>query len=173
MIFPNRVRAFFVSLFLVGALLVPFSAQAQLQEVQQTVFGMDCAPCAHAMETRLGALEGVSDVSVSLNEGLATIELETDNTVTLGAIREAVVQAGFSAEGATIRLTGVLKEEDGRHILATSAGETYVLGVTGDDVSVRETDNGTRVAVIGRVPAGAEPADDGWNMQVEQVEPTG
>lgn len=173
MVFLNRVQLLFASLLLVGGLLIPTSTQAQLQEVQQTVFGMDCAPCAHAMETRLGTLEGVSDVSVSLNEGLATIELEADNTVTLGAIREAVVRAGFSAEGATIRLTGVLKEEDGQRVLATSAGETYVLDVTGDDVSVEGTDNGKRVAVIGRVPAGAHAAEAGWNMQVEHVEPTG
>lgn len=173
MVFLDRVQLLFASLLFVGGLLIPTSTQAQLQEVQQTVFGMDCAPCAHAMETRLGTLEGVSDVSVSLNEGLATIELAAGNTVTLKAIREAVVKAGFSAEGATIHLIGVLKKKDGHRVLATSAGETYVLDVTGDDVSVEGTGNGERIAVIGRVPAGAHGTGAGWNMEVEHVDPTG
>lgn len=168
----SRVLSVLSVLLIAGPLLGPPSTYAQLQEVRQTVFGMDCAPCAHAMETRLGNVEDVSDVTVSLNEGLATITLAPENTLTLAALREAVVKAGFQPKDATVRLTGVVEEQEGRLLLSTSAGETYVLDPP-EDGSLQELEPGARVTVTGRIPPDTEQNSSGWPTQVQQIEPTG
>lgn len=168
-----RFSAWWFLLVIGGLLLFPSSAQAQLQEVKQTVFGMDCAPCAHAMETRLGNTDGVSSVTVSLNEGLATLELEPGNALTLSSIREAVVQGGFQPKDATVRVTGVVTEQDGRRVLSIEAGETYVLEPTDESTDVQEVEPGTKVTVTGRVAADAPEDSPGWRIEVQEATPVG
>lgn len=151
-----------VGLLLVVASLLPRAAQAQLQEVKQTVFGMDCAPCAYAQENRLKAMEGVDEASVSLNEGLATVKFQPENEITLEQIREAVRESGFSPEEATLTLQGRLEEHDGQWVLVTSAGERYRLEEVGEITSI---DTGVQATVTGTVPEGKAP-EKGWSLQV-------
>ena len=154
------------SLLLLALLLVPAPAHAQLQEVRQTVFGMDCAPCAYALERRLGGLDGVEGVTVSLNEGEAVVRLAAENRADLGGLREAVREAGFDPRETTLRVAGTLRQEGRRWVLVTPSGERFhVESAAGDAArtALRER-AGHRVVVTGRVAEG-EPSEAGWPLR--------
>lgn len=57
------------------------------------VEGMTCGHCVNAVQTEVGKLEGVTDVSVDLGSGQVTIV--ADNEPDAGALQEAVEEAGF------------------------------------------------------------------------------
>lgn len=54
-----------------------------LIQAEQTIFGMDCAPCAYGTEQSLKKLAGVTSVTVSLNEGKASVTFAPDSETTL------------------------------------------------------------------------------------------
>lgn len=92
-----------MSLVLIGALMfIPQSALAGLGEVRQTVYGMDCAPCAYGVQKSLEALPGVASAKVSLNTGIVDIKLKPGNDVTLEKIQGVIKAAGFEPKGAEI-----------------------------------------------------------------------
>jgi copper chaperone CopZ len=62
-----------------------------------TVTGMTCDHCAHSVATEIGALRGVSDVSVDLNSGVVTVQ--ADEPLDTASVRGAVEEAGYSLEG--------------------------------------------------------------------------
>lgn len=55
--------------------LLSSAANAEYRHVNMTVFGMDCAPCAHAIHVSMKGIKGVDTVDVDLNTGLVTISL--------------------------------------------------------------------------------------------------
>lgn len=58
-----------------------------------TVDGMTCGHCVNAVQTEVGKLAGVTDVSVDLTSGQVTIVAEsTPDPVTL---KDAVEEAGY------------------------------------------------------------------------------
>ena len=83
-------------------------AMAQLIQVDQEVFGMDCAPCAYGLERGLKKMDGLEKIQVSLNKGKAYISLASENTLTLQQIQEEVKSNGFSARKAEVILQGEL-----------------------------------------------------------------
>ena len=58
-----------------------------------TVDGMTCGHCVNAVQTEVGKLDGVTDVSVDLGSGQVTIV--ADAAPDAGALREAVEEAGY------------------------------------------------------------------------------
>ena len=88
-------------------------ASAALIEVHQTIWGMDCVPCAYSMEKALQKLPGVQHVTVSLNQGNAVLKLAADNQVTLAKIQQTVRDSGFTPKSATVKVSGTLKRDDG------------------------------------------------------------
>lgn len=101
------------SLLFAGLLLsalFPLGAHAQYQQVNLTVFGMDCAPCAHAIHVSMKGIPGVNTVDVDLNTGLVTIKLAAGNAAAMRQFNEAVEKNGFTHKDAEViargRLTG-------------------------------------------------------------------
>ena len=118
----------YILTLVIGLFLIPLKGQAQLLEVKQTVFGMDCAPCAYGLEKRINQIDGVQSASVSLNNGLLTASLEKDNKLTLQRIRKAVEESGFKAEGANITVKGTVNQDaSDNFVLETGAGEQFIL----------------------------------------------
>lgn len=163
-----------LALLLVG-MAMPQAARAQLQEIRQTVFGMDCAPCAYAMEKSLGQVEGVETVSVSLNTGIVTIELRETNDVTYAAIRKIVANGGFAAKGATLNVRGTVRRAEGQWLLETPTGEQFVL-TTGDasgaaKVDLQTLESSKRVTVIGQIPTSSETEEKRWTLRAQRIGP--
>lgn len=90
---PHHRRA---ALLLAALFLTLATARAELLKVEQVVYGMDCAPCAYGLEKSLGKIDGIKNVSISLNKGLATIELKPGNHVAIADIKSVIEKNGFT-----------------------------------------------------------------------------
>lgn len=97
-----------------------------LREVDQTIFGMDCAPCAAGIEKGLGKLQGVTSVRVSLNEGKAVIALGPDSRTTLAQIREVIRHNGFTPKDARATIVGRTVRE-GNQLLIDTGSARFVI----------------------------------------------
>lgn len=169
MIMTTAIRIAFAALLFAGFTVVSIPAHAQLLEVEQTVFGMDCAPCAYGLEKRLKKIEGTTKARVSLNEGLATIDLAEQNAVKLSTIREAIRESGFSAEASTIRVTGTLKQEAGRWAFDVETGERFVLEKAAQGEPAYRNLKPGRATITGLVPKGEVDERGTYRLQVLSV----
>src|SRR5580692_335674 len=86
----------------------PAALQAEYEQVNLTVFGMDCAPCAHAIHVSMKGIQGVNTVDVDLNTGLVTIKLNPGNGAAMRQINEAVEKNGFTHKDAIVVVRGKL-----------------------------------------------------------------
>ena len=134
-----------------SALGAPAHADGLLR-VQQTVFGMDCAPCAYSVQHGLEKLPGVLDAKVSLNDGQAVIRLAPVNSVTLADIQTLIRHNGFTPKNALITIVGSLSETGGHYYLLSSGGARYALQTTKPGVLSALT-SGEKILVEGRVAA--------------------
>jgi len=135
--------------------MLPVAAAADgLVQAKQTIFGMDCAPCAYGIEKGLRALAGVESVTVSLNDGYAELLFSKDTATSLAEIREVIRNNGFSPRDASIRVYGRLALT-AVGIAELQAGDSRYLLRT-RDATLEETLNsraGKRVELTGNVPA--------------------
>jgi cation transport ATPase len=108
--------------------LSSLSARAEYQQVNLTVFGMDCAPCAHAIHVSMKGIQGVNTVDVDLNTGLVSIKLSPGNSASMRQFNQAVERNGFTHKDAEIMARGVLSGTAAAPVLEV-AGTTdkYVL----------------------------------------------
>lgn len=83
-------------------------ARAEYQQVNLTVFGMDCAPCAHAIHVSMKGIQGVNTVDVDLNTGLVSIKLNPGNSAAMRQFNQAVEKNGFTHKDADIVARGML-----------------------------------------------------------------
>jgi cation transport ATPase len=83
-------------------------AHAEYQQVNLTVFGMDCAPCAHAIHVSMKGIQGVNTVDVDLNTGLVSIQLDPGNSAAMRQFNQAVERNGFTHKDADIVARGML-----------------------------------------------------------------
>jgi len=98
-----------------------------LVRVEQTIFGMDCAPCAYGMEKNLGKLAGVSKVNVSIEQGVAYIDFSPNSPTTLADIHAVVLHGGLTPEKATLSVQGTLAQRGDKLVLTDGSKEEYVL----------------------------------------------
>lgn len=69
-------------MFAAGILaLCTVATRAEYEQVNLTVFGMDCAPCTHAIPVSMKGIRGVNTVDVDLNTGLVTIKVTPETTL--------------------------------------------------------------------------------------------
>lgn len=76
--------------------------------------------CAHAVRVALKSVKGVESVDVSLNQGLATVTLKPDNTVTIEQLQHAITKNGFTTQQSTVVVTGTLVWSDQKLVLQVS-----------------------------------------------------
>jgi len=84
------------------------TAHTQYQQVNLTVFGMDCAPCAHAIHVSMKGIQGVNTVDVDLNSGLVTIRLTPGSSASMRQFNEAVEKNGFTHKDASVIAKGTI-----------------------------------------------------------------
>ena len=131
-----------IALIMIIAVLGTFSSNAQIQKVDQEVFGMDCAPCAYGLERGLKKMEGLQNVRVSLNDGKAYLELLENNSLSLRQIQGEVKKNGFSAKNAEVVIKGKLINKNGGFELQTGA-ETYIIDTGSSDDLILKLKPGT------------------------------
>ena len=131
-------------------------AQAQYQQVNLTVFGMDCAPCAHAIHVSMKGIQGVNTVDVDLNTGLVSVKLSPSSTASLRQFNEAVEKNGFTHKDANIIAKG--------KISGTSAAPFVEITGTQDRFALRAAATtgdlnalmGKTVTIAGTLPPAAK-----------------
>jgi copper chaperone CopZ len=148
------------------ASLLPITALAGgLEHVKQTIYGMDCAPCAYGVEKGLKGLSGVEQVTVSLNDGYAEVHLSDDGQATLAEIREIIRKNGFTPKDADVRVSGkVVQSNDGQFLLKTDV-ETFELNVNDQTILSHLAAADSSVIVSGSVPTG-----DGHQLSITAVD---
>ncbi len=67
----------------------------QPREIQITILGMSCPFCAYGVQQRLKKLDGVAELEVVLETGIATLKLEDDADLSNKLLEKTVVEAGF------------------------------------------------------------------------------
>jgi hypothetical protein len=108
----------------------------------------------------VGKIEGVQSVKVSLNEGVATIQLAPSNRVTVAKIRDAIRSNGFTAREAEIRVAGSLVQRgDTLLLVVPTTDEAFVLEAApnsrGAIAQLRHAGSNARVTLLGQVPGPA------------------
>jgi cation transport ATPase len=127
--------------------LSTLAAHAEYEQVNLTVFGMDCAPCAHAIHVSMKGIQGVNTVDVDLNTGLVSIKLTPGNSAVMRQFNEAVEKNGFTHKDANVIVRGQLSgsvqapflEVTGtkdRYALTPLASGTDISGLLGKTVVV-------------------------------------
>ncbi len=137
----------------IAVLVSPAIAAAEITEIHQRVFGMDCLPCSKAVHAVVERIPGVESVEVSMRLAGADIRLAPDNHVTIAQLRAAIRKASYDPRDAQIRAIGRLEGEKGALILQFSTESALPLQA-GPFGCVA----GERVVVTGSI---AEWQDDG------------
>jgi mercuric ion binding protein len=71
------------------------AAEQGSRQIEVTILGMSCPFCAYGVEQKLKKLEGVENLDVVLETGLATLTLEDGADVSNDLLQKAVKEAGF------------------------------------------------------------------------------
>jgi copper chaperone CopZ len=127
--------------------LSALAAHAEYEQVNLTVFGMDCAPCAHAIHVSMKGIQGVNTVDVDLNTGLVSIKLTLGNSAAMRQFNEAVEENGFTHKDANVVVRGQLSGSaqapfldvtgtTDRYALAPLTAETDISGLLGKTVLI-------------------------------------
>jgi copper chaperone CopZ len=136
-----------------------------LEHVKQTIYGMDCAPCAYGIEQGLKALSGVEAVTVSLNDGYAEVELSEDSRLTLADIREVIRKNGFSPKDANVRVSGKLAQSEEGQLLLKTDTAVFELEAEEQWLLSQLSDGDSSLTISGSVASG-----EGDRLSVESIE---
>ncbi|ODS31063.1 MAG: Heavy-metal-associated domain protein [Candidatus Scalindua rubra] len=94
-------------------------ASAETGKVQVKLDGLVCTFCAYNLEKKIKRIEGVKDLKILVNEGLAEIKIGEDKSIDVDGIKKAVKEGGFTPREIIITLKGRIEEASGRMILRT------------------------------------------------------
>src|SRR5579871_5270396 len=120
-----RITGLLAGIFMMGA-VAPAWADG-LVKVEQTVFGMDCAPCAYGAQKNLSKLPGVAKVEVTMNDGMARIEFSPGSVTTLAQIREVLINGGLTPKDAQVTVEGRIAKSGSKLQLIAGDGQQYDL----------------------------------------------
>jgi len=119
-------RRLIIAASVLASLLLPSTARAELTRIEMKIAGMDCATCAHGVSVAIRKLLGVDAVDVSLDRGLALIQLRRGNRVTLQELRQLVKHTGFASREATVTVIGELQPDPGGAALSVTGPGTML-----------------------------------------------
>lgn len=154
----TRITQLMIGMLLVGTLSAAYADG--LLKVEQTVFGMDCAPCAYGLRTGLAKLPGVTKADVSLNDGKALIEFAPDSPATFTEIHELIIHSGFTPKEAVVTVQGHIAKAGDHLRLITHGTDQYDLTFSqaGDAASLKPDDNVVIQGQISELASGSIPS---------------
>ena len=148
----KMTKMFVALLFTVGV----SAARGEYRQVNMTVFGMDCAPCAHAIHVSMTGIAGVSAVNVDLNTGLVAITLAPGNSADMRQFNSAVEENGFTHKDADVTVRGEITGSASAPVLeVTGTKDQYALTPLKASVDVSGL-IGKTVMVEGVIPQSAK-----------------
>ena len=145
------------------------TSQAQILELDQTIFGMDCTPCAKSVEMRMKRMDGVTRTELDLNKGEARLVFTGDHNTNLETLQQSIIDGGFSPKEAYIKVHGTVEKEREQWKLITHAGDIFLLG--GSDAELLAFKAGQQVTLEGIVAERGRQA--GWQLTIHRILPEG
>lgn len=156
-----------VSLVLLAGTLGAAPLRAEFRQINITVFGMDCATCAHAMSVSIQKIPGVESVNVNINRGLVTLTLKPENTVTMEQIRKAILDDAFTPKDARVVVVGELASKNGNlEFKVAESNDIFSVAATRQDSWQQKI--GHELTVNGLISAPAKRGDLG-TLQIASV----
>jgi copper chaperone CopZ len=169
--FTKHIKSILISpLIMAGFIFLPAEkSEAQIMELDQIIFGMDCAPCAKGVENRMKRMDGVQSAVLDLNKGEASLMFTGQHTTSLQQIQKSIIDGGFSPKEARIKVRGTLQQEGGAWQLITESGDLFLLEEA--DANFLASNNGQKIIVEGTVAE--NEGKERWHLTVHQLQPTG
>ncbi|MEX0721568.1 MAG: heavy metal-associated domain-containing protein [Balneolaceae bacterium] len=160
---------FLLSALAILLMLIPLgNVKAQILELDQKIFGMDCAPCAKGVEVRMKKMDGVTDAEIDLKKGEARLIFDDAHHTSLKQIQRSIIDGGFSPKDAQIKVRGMLeKEQDDWHLI-TDTDDIFLLKEF--DAEQYEIETGREVTIEALIAE--RDNQDFWNLTVDQLKAT-
>lgn len=118
------------------------------------------------MRVAVEEIDGVTEASVSLNDGEVVVTLSEDNGVTLRHLREVIRDGGFTPREADVRVRGeALHREDGWFLRVPNSGALHPLVAPPPVLETLEARGTDPVVVQGRI----EEGDGGSETPIQVV----
>ena len=139
---------------ILAALSAPAAAVAQLQTVELSFTGIECATCLDSLPARLQRLRGVESARVDAAKQRLAVKFAGQNRIRLEQIRDAVEQDGTKVRDASLTAAGLLAEAtpgDGRWLLLLPNGSQFEVSLDGGPPSVQYALKPGRVALAGSI----------------------
>jgi len=144
-------------------LLLPFPVHAAAggPELSVKVDGLSCPFCAYGMEKKLKKLEGIQDLKIQVDKGMADLTFKRGASIDLDDIQARIRKGGFTPTKIHGTLTGMLKKA-GDHWLLKLGGSDQVwrLDLSAQDKTRTTTlKEGLRVTITGELTSLDEKAE--------------
>lgn len=149
----KSVAAVFVLL-----LVFPGYAYGNGPEISVKVDGLSCPFCAYGMEKKLKKINGIEDLKIHVDKGVATLAFKKGTTIDLADIQARIRKGGFTPTKIHATLTGLLKKT-GDHWLLKLAGSDQVWRLEASSQKKTWTTTlkeGLRVTVTGELTSSPE-----------------
>ena len=101
------------------------AVKAQVEEVSIRVDGLSCPFCAYGLEKKLKKINGVNDVIINIDNGVAKLNGKKDESIVVEGLKDAVVDAGFTPRQITATVVGVV-EEHGNFVVLKNIGSDFM-----------------------------------------------
>jgi copper chaperone CopZ len=112
---------------IIGWLVIPTKASAQIHEVKIAVDGLACSLCAATLERSLGRLDDVSRVEASVANKAAIVHLKSGSSFDPDKFRTAVSNAGQQAGAFELQLSAVVRADGGGYRLQPGRGTSFAV----------------------------------------------
>ena len=86
-------------------------------KIQVKIDGLSCPFCVYGLEKKLKRVEGVEDLKLQFDIGVAEIKIKDGKSIDIDGIRKAVKDGGFTPRDMVVTIKGKIEEVDGRMIL--------------------------------------------------------
>ena len=116
MIKKTLILVGFLTLFSGSASL----AEAQVETVEIGIDGLACPFCAYGLEKKLKKVQGVGDVKIYVEKGLANLKHRKDQSIMYQEVESAVKDAGFTPGEIRMTVVGKISQDYGTLVLAKS-----------------------------------------------------
>ena len=138
---------------------LPASVPAQVTGVTVRVDGLSCPFCAYSLEKKLKEVDGVENLVIHVDEGVAIFEPAEGQGADFDVLSEVVKKAGFTPRGIHVQGIGRVETVSGRMVLVSKDGTPLFLLEANDVLSGLAPRNGVVYDVAGSVVAQTEGAD--------------
>ena len=119
------------------------------------------------MRVAFKGINGVENVKVSLNKGLAEVDFKPGNTVGFRQLQDAITRNGFTTKQSIASVRGTIESMNGKYVLKVS-GTPDSLALEGDGSQLQAL-SGKQVEVQGTIPE-ASKGKLPDKMQISKVE---